>query len=138
FNKTRHITYQFQYNNDEFIIQSRVWAGGFEEQIVPSTGYNIADFTLNGSFIGPSSTLTGYTETVGDSFEYSCNTADGEGLNLRFYKNARGGVWRITVDGVFVKNISTYSASPTTTVEFITALEKGGHTIHGEFLGADS
>ena len=137
FNKTRHITYQFQYNNDEFIIQSRVWAGGFKEQIVPSTGYNIADFTLTGSFVGPSSTLTGYTETVGDSFEYSFNTSDNEGINLRFYKNARGGIWRITVDGVFIKNISTYSASATTTVEFITALEKGGHTIHGEFLGAD-
>ncbi|MCP6559297.1 hypothetical protein NL501_29175, partial [Klebsiella pneumoniae] len=46
-----------------------------------------------------------YTTNVGAKITF---TFTGENIKFRYYSDERGGVWKASIDGEFVKNVSTH------------------------------
>ncbi|MFI9043338.1 hypothetical protein ACIGHC_03175 [Staphylococcus saprophyticus] len=70
----------------------------------------------------------------------------GTGISIHYYTDARGGVWKASVDGEFVKNVSTHidAQSPSQLIQaaigetnIIKGLQNGVHTLTLEFIGQD-
>lgn len=93
-------------------------------------------------------TLTGsgdnwYASTIGTKVNY---TFTGSSITLRIYTDARGGIWKASIDGEFVKNISTnvgaYNSSDSLNagvyeVNISNGMDNKEHTLTLEFLGQD-
>lgn len=74
---------------------------------------------------------------VGYKFDIDFN---GRGLIFRYYADNRGGLWKITVDGLIERTVSTWAAGAGVADNFFTVvdgLEPGDHTAVFEFMGAD-
>lgn len=84
-----------------------------------------------------SPTSNRYTSEVGATFEGEFN---GENLFINTYADNNGGVWEITVDGVYKKEISVWSSEIVSTKRHLifSSLPKGRHTIKGVFKGDDT
>ena len=115
----------------------------YEESIYTkekSTTFSNYDWRNESDMIG---TLPGeitnnqYTTTVGKEINFNF---EGNQITMRYPSRYDGGMWRATIDGVFVKNISTRSTSTSviTKEEILTKdLESGQHTLTLEFMGDD-
>jgi hypothetical protein len=77
-----------------------------------------------------------YTTEVGATFT---GTFYGTGCYLQTYANNQGGIWEITVDGIYTRQISTWSAAIVNPKvhPLFTGLPEGEHTIVGVFKGDD-
>ena len=80
---------------------------------------------------------TRYTTIVGAEFS---GTFEGSGLFFNSTTDNRGGVWEFTIDGLYKRLISTWSASYVWTRAqlVIDGLEYGEHTYTAKFIGEDS
>lgn len=84
-----------------------------------------------------------YITNTGGTLTY---TFTGNGISIQYYTDSRGGVWKASVDGTFVKNISTHldAQSPEQLIQaaigktsVIKGLQPGNHTLTLEFIGQD-
>lgn len=76
-----------------------------------------------------------FTTTVGDFIEA---VFYGPALSFKSHTDDRGGVWRISVDGTFIKDISVWAASSGTLNQEISRdLGFGHHVVRAEFVGND-
>lgn len=77
-----------------------------------------------------------FTLEVGTTIEH---TFTGYSISVTHYTDDRGGVWKASIDGNFIKNISTYrNPSDGTVTQLITdSLSNTEHTLTLEFVGQD-
>lgn len=95
----------------------------------------------NGSLSGSGDNY--YATTIGTKVTF---TFTGSSITFRYYTDKRGGVWKASIDGTFIKNVSTHisAQSPEQIVgpSFGANLIKDGmedteHTLLLEFIGQD-
>lgn len=90
-----------------------------------------------GSLVEVDGSDNAYATDVGTTIEHKFT---GYSISLNAYTDKRGGVWKATIDGNFVKNISVYSVVSVggATEHIITDnLENKEHTLVLEFIGQD-
>lgn len=84
-----------------------------------------------------------YITNTGGKLTYNFT---GTGVSIQYYIDNRGGTWKASVDGTFVKNISTHisSQSPSQLIQesigktnVVKGLQPGNHTLVLEFIGQD-
>src|SRR5699024_10663196 len=77
-----------------------------------------------------------YASEVGTTIEH---TFTGYSISITHYTDNRGGVWKASIDGNFIKNISTYRyPSDGIITQLITdSLSNTEHTLTLEFIGQD-
>ncbi|QQM14688.1 hypothetical protein CPT_MarsHill_154 [Staphylococcus phage MarsHill] len=100
------------------------------------------------TMLSGASTLSGsgdnfYTTAQGVKITFKFN---GNGVKFRYYTDNRGGSWKASIDGEFVKNVSTHlnAQTPDNLLqasvgenEIAKGLDDGEHTLELEFIGAD-
>lgn len=74
-----------------------------------------------------------YTTEIGTTVEHKFK---GYSISMTYNRSANGGVWKASIDGVFIKNISTNGFGIQTT-EISNNLENGEHILTLEFIGQD-
>lgn len=122
-------------NSDEFMK-------GFDNYVASQKMMNV-DYPSNEDF--NSVTKGKINETVGNNNPYATEIGTtiehrftGYSISFNSIKEQRGGIWKATIDGVFVKNISTWGTTGIATVELITdKLENTEHVLTLEFIGQD-
>jgi hypothetical protein len=143
FNDQSHLTYEFLYNNDDFMVQTRVWTGGFVESLVAYAELLFtANVTTSGTWTPVSGSIPAYTDQIGATFSVNLNVEnDGDTIAFQFRSTTRGGLWKFTLDGDIDNSVtqSMYSDLNTDIVyNIFSNVPKGAHTVVGEFLGEDS
>lgn len=130
--------------NDDFIkFKNMDYVGSVTSSSAQTVTDNLAQSMIsNGEAIGSNDNW--YTTTIGNKINY---TFTGSSISIRIYADARGGVWKASIDGIFIKNISTnlgaYDTSTTLggnvfEVNVANGLENKQHTLTLEFIGQDS
>lgn len=137
-NKTFEFT--LKNNDDGLMLVEYGYAGNV---IAPSTTVQASNVRDDSGAAVDIATISGSGDNkyfassrVGHKFDVVFN---GTGLIFRYYSDANGGLWKVTVDGSIIKNISTYS-SPGISDNKITVVEglvSGSHTAVFEFMGQD-
>jgi hypothetical protein len=131
----KNVTYDFIKDvNDDFMKINDAFFG----DVLPIL-YQLSDTPVYTGTGWVTATANNYTTVVGDTFTVHCS---GTELRLSTFKDNRGGIWEIVVDGDTTNKvtISTYSATSLSgAVETVikTGLSFGSHTIVGTFKGAD-
>jgi hypothetical protein len=143
FNDQSHLTYEFLYNNDDFMVQTRVWTGGFIESLVAYAELLFtANVTTTGTWFPVNGSIPAYTDTVGDTFSVNVVTEnEGDTIAFQFRSTTRSGLWKFTLDGDTENSVtqSMYSELNTDIVyDIFSNVPKGSHTVIGEFLGEDT
>lgn len=76
-----------------------------------------------------------YSDQIGTIIEYKFN---GYSISMSALANNTGGIWKASIDGNFIKNISTYGTTNAVNTYLITdSLKNGDHTLTLEFIGQD-
>lgn len=84
-----------------------------------------------------------YATTIGTKITFDFKGTD---INFRYYSDTRGGVWKVTIDGEFIKFVSTHSnnQNPAQNLgsvvyynQLATNLSNDNHTLVLEFVGQD-
>lgn len=75
-----------------------------------------------------------YTTEVGTTIEH---TFTGYSISMTANTNNQGGMWKASIDGDFVKNISVYGGGTVETFLISDELENREHTLVLEFIGQD-
>lgn len=97
----------------------------------------------DGAMFTPNTTTNQYTTQVGTKIT---TTFNGTGIDMQHNSDTRGGMWKVEVDGVFIKNISTHVlAVPASEIyagqygrrPIARNLAPGNHTVTLTFLGED-
>ncbi|MFW5411573.1 hypothetical protein [Aerococcus urinaeequi] len=107
-----------------------------EGMSVKYENYDYAHYRLPGS-IEPTLVTNHYATSVGTIINHDFT---GSKITLRHLVRYDGGLWKVSIDGNFVKNISTHQANTgATQVETLIAdnLPEGSHTVTLEFMGID-
>jgi hypothetical protein len=143
FNDQAHLTYEFLYNNDDFMVQTRVWTGGFIESLVAYAELLFtANVTTTGTWFPVNGSIPAYTDQIGATFSVNLNVEnDGDTIAFQFRSTTRSGLWKFTLDGDTEKSVtqSMYNELNTDIVyDIFSNVPKGSHTIVGEFLGEDT
>lgn len=98
------------------------------------------EVTSTGTFVVPSSSSTGYTTSVGASWQVSVTTTGpGQSVHLQTYVDNRGGVWNLqVVETGQTATLSTWATTGSfvTTTPFVIAAA-GTYTFKATFAGAD-
>lgn len=130
--------------NDDFIkFKNMDYVGSVTSSSAQTVTDNLTQSMIsNGEVIGSNDNW--YTSTIGNKINY---TFTGSSISIRIYADARGGVWKASIDGIFIKNISTnlgaYDTSTTLganvfEVNVANGLENKQHILTLEFIGQDS
>ena len=123
------IEYRFVYNADGLLLLRGVLSG------VENPNANKVNITLNGTF-NTNTSGQAYTTTVGDKFTFEFT---GQSLFFKRYCEARGGVWKITLNNGMERKVTCYSETGGYKEELIfDNLEYATYKGVAEFLGADS
>ncbi|WP_241960879.1 BppU family phage baseplate upper protein [Staphylococcus haemolyticus] len=146
-NSTDSFNLNFKKNiNDDFIkFRNADYVGKKDKTGPPSittikTNYDPKSVT-NGTLSGLGDNY--YATTVGTTITF---TFKGSDIDFRYYSDDRGGVWKASIDDVFVKNVSTHinaqdsSQSLSSSVyhnQIATKLSNETHTLKLEFIGQD-
>lgn len=129
--------------NDDFIkFKNMDYIG-----LVASKTQQKVETSLTQSMISNNETIgtndNWYTSTVGNKVTY---TFTGTSITIRFYADAKGGVWKASIDDNFIKNVSTNLGAYNTSnslganvfeINIANDLENEQHTLTLEFLGQD-
>lgn len=84
-----------------------------------------------------------YTSAIGNKVEH---TFTGSSVSVRIYADAKGGIWKASIDGNFIKNISTNLGAYNTSnslganvfeINIANDLENKQHVLTLEFVGQD-
>ncbi|OHS37291.1 BppU family phage baseplate upper protein [Staphylococcus sp. HMSC62A08] len=133
--------------NDDFIkFRNADYIGKTAQSGVsgPTTVKSNLDFNLvsNGTLSGSKDNY--YATTGGTTISF---TFKGNDIDFRYYSDNQGGVWKASIDGKFVKNISTH-VNAQTSEQILSAsvyhnqiakgLSDGTHTLTLEFIGQDT
>lgn len=138
YNDKTHVTYQFMYNNDEYIIQTRVWGGKFNEVTYPYKGYKVDVLDKTGTWSTPTTSIAGYTEQIGATLEYSVSVEYGDSITVYHSATSRGGIFKATLNGGDkTKVFSTFGEGVPKVTTLFPNLDSGTHTIKLEFMGDD-
>ena len=134
-----YIQYRFEKDtNDDFIKQREMSI--FEEKL-SRENYSNSSHTL-----AAATTSTPYATVIGTTLSH---TFTGVGIDVLVRHDDRGGIWRVSIDGTHIKDISTHSngipdSQKLTIAGFPLArhpikndLSSGSHTITLEFIGSD-
>lgn len=129
--------------NDDFIkFKNADYVG----QVTSSSAQTVTDNFAQSMVSDGTVTGSGdnwYTTTIGTKVNY---TFTGSSITLRIYTDARGGMWKASVDGAFVKNISTNTGAYDTSSSLVASvyeiniangMDNKQHTLTLEFLGQD-
>lgn len=130
--------------NDDFVkFKNMDYVGSVTSSSAQTVTDNLTQSMIsNGEVIGSNDNW--YTSTIGNKINY---TFTGSSISIRIYADARGGVWKASIDGIFIKNISTnlgaYDTSTTLganvfEVNVANGLENKQHILTLEFIGQDS
>ena len=129
--------------NDDFIkFKNMDYVGSVTSSSAQTVTDNFTQSMVsNGTVTGSGDNW--YASTIGTKVNY---TFTGSSITLRFYTDARGGIWKASIDGEFVKNISTnvgaYNSSDSLIagvyeVNISNGMDNKQHTLTLEFLGQD-
>lgn len=124
-------------NTDEFMK-------GYDNYVA-TIGYKETDVELKedfqkvteGSLVEVDGSDNAYATVVGTTIEHKFT---GYSISLNAYNDKRGGVWKATIDGNFIKNISVYSLNSVGGAiehNITNNLENKEHTLVLEFIGQD-
>lgn len=129
--------------NDDFIkFKNMDYVG----QVTSSSAQSVTDNFAQSMVSDGTVTGSGdnwYASTIGTKVNY---TFTGSSITLRIYADARGGMWKASIDGTFVKNISTNLGAYDTSsslgasvyeVNIANGMDNKQHTLTLEFLGQD-
>ena len=133
--------------NDDFIkFRNADYIGKTAQSGVsgPTTVKSNLDFNLvsNGTLSGSKDNY--YATTGGTTISF---TFKGNDIDFRYYSDNQGGVWKASIDGKFVKNISTHVNAQTSEQtlsasvyhnQIAKGLSDGTHTLTLEFIGQDT
>lgn len=126
--------------HDDFMKLSKFSVMRKAEALKNSINYGTVS---DGSMFTPNTTTNQYTTTVGTKIT---TTFTGTGIDMQHNCDTRGGVWKVEIDGVFVKNVSTHIlAVPASDIyagqygrrNLARGLAQGTHTVTLTYLGAD-
>lgn len=140
YNDSEHITFEFMRNNDEYMVQSRIWTGGYTLLFQPYLTVLYSDLIRSGSWVDSSASVNGYTQQVGATWEATVQVEkDGDSIYLHTHSSDRGGIFKITLDENenTAKTVSTYGTGEKKKIELYRNLDKGVYKIKGEFMGDD-
>lgn len=143
-NDNEKLTLNFKKNNNDDFIKFRTVDYTTSDKTSNSQTYDKNyDTTMlsNGAMTGSGDNY--YTTNVGAKITF---TFTGENIKFRYYSDERGGVWKASIDGEFVKNVSTHLSAQSS--EQIVAPSVGEslikdsmkdteHTLVLEFIGQD-
>lgn len=129
--------------NDDFIkFKNMDYIGSITSSSAQTVTGNLTQSMIsNSESIGTNDNW--YTSAIGNKVTY---TFTGSSITIRVYADARGGLWKTSIDGNFIKNISTnlgaYDASNSLganvfEINVASGLENKEHTLTLEFIGQD-
>ena len=133
----------YKNNNDDFIKFRNADYTVETKTTNPQTYKKNYDETMvsQGTFSGSGDNL--FTTTIGTKVTF---TFTGSSIAFRYYTDERGGVWKASIDGTFIKNISTHLSaqspeqiiSPSVGENLIKEdMKDTEHTLVLEFIGQD-
>lgn len=133
--------------NDDFIkFRNADYIGKTSQTAVSETTTVKAnydpDLVTNGSLAGSGDNY--YATTVGTTITF---VFKGNDIDFRYYSDNRGGVWKASIDGKFIKNVSTHINAQTNDQtlspsvyhnQIAKGLSNDTHTLTLEFIGQDT
>lgn len=128
--------YMMNPNGDGLYLLNQIRSGYGSAPGVTSVSLTVDD--VIGSWINTEQD-TWYTTTVGDSF--SVTTPNCDTIELRFFRNAAGGVWNISVydtdNNIVATKAVTTNGSGTVYFNIAEGLRRGVYRVFGVFAGDD-
>lgn len=128
-----------KFRNADYIGKSS--QSGISEPITLKANYD-PNLVTNGSLTGSRDNY--YATTVGTTITF---IFEGNDIDFRYYSDNRGGVWKASIDGNFIKNISTHINAQTNDQnlsalvyhnQIANGLSNDTHTLTLEFIGQDT
>ncbi|UXR08204.1 hypothetical protein [Staphylococcus phage vB_ScaM-V1SC04] len=121
-------------NTDEFMKGYDNYVARYGTSEVTKTIKEDYSAVTKGSMIVLEGNDNPYSLEVGTTIEH---TFTGYSISMTANTNTRGGMWKASIDGSFIKNISTFSTGGITTFLISDELENKEHTLVLEFIGQD-
>lgn len=129
--------------NDDFIkFKNMDYIGSITSSSAQTVTGNLTQSMIsNSESIGTNDNW--YTSTIGNKVEH---TFTGSSVSVRIYADAKGGIWKASIDGNFIKNVSTNLGAYNTSnslganvfeINIANDLENKQHVLTLEFVGQD-
>ncbi|MGZ2417759.1 hypothetical protein ACUXJ9_002005 [Staphylococcus caledonicus] len=129
--------------NDDFIkFKNMDYIGSITSSSAQTVTGNLTQSMIsNSESIGTNDNW--YTSAIGNKVEH---TFTGSSVSVRIYADAKGGIWKASIDGNFIKNISTNLGAYNTSnslganvfeINIANDLENKQHVLTLEFVGQD-
>lgn len=129
--------------NDDFIkFKNMDYIGSITSSSAQTVTGNLTQSMIsNSESIGTNDNW--YTSTIGNKVEH---TFTGSSVSIRIYADAKGGIWKASIDGNFIKNVSTNLGAYNTSnslaanvfeINIANDLENKQHVLTLEFVGQD-
>ena len=129
--------------NDDFIkFKNMDYIGSITSSSAQTVTGNLTQSMIsNSESIGTNDNW--YTSAIGNKVEH---TFTGSSVSIRIYADAKGGIWKASIDGNFIKNISTNLGAYNTSnslganvfeINIANDLENKQHVLTLEFVGQD-
>lgn len=129
--------------NDDFIkFKNMDYIGSITSSSAQTVTGNLTQSMIsNGESIGTNDNW--YTSTIGNKVEH---TFTGSSVSVRIYADTKGGIWKASIDGNFIKNVSTNLGAYNTSnslganvfeINIANDLENKQHILTLEFVGQD-
>lgn len=129
--------------NDDFIkFKNMDYIGSITSSSAQTVTGNLTQSMIsNSESIGTNDNW--YTSAIGNKVEH---TFTGSSVSIRIYADAKGGIWKASIDGSFIKNVSTNLGAYNTSnslganvfeINIANDLENKQHVLTLEFVGQD-
>lgn len=129
--------------NDDFIkFKNMDYIGSITSSSAQTVTGNLTQSMIsNNESIGTNDNW--YTSAIGNKVEH---TFTGSSVSIRIYADAKGGIWKASIDGSFIKNVSTNLGAYNTSnslganvfeINIANDLENKQHVLTLEFVGQD-
>ncbi|MEK4169358.1 hypothetical protein NST64_08440 [Staphylococcus sp. FSL W8-1268] len=129
--------------NDDFIkFKNMDYIGSITSSSAQTVTSNLTQSMIsNSESIGTNDNW--YTSAIGNKVEH---TFTGSSVSIRIYADAKGGIWKASIDGNFIKNVSTNLGAYNTSnslganvfeINIANDLENKQHVLTLEFVGQD-
>lgn len=129
--------------NDDFIkFKNMDYIGSITSSSAQTVTGNLTQSMIsNSESIGTNDNW--YTSAIGNKVEH---TFTGSSVSIRIYADAKGGIWKASIDGNFIKNVSTNLGAYNTSnslganvfeINIANDLENKQHVLTLEFVGQD-
>lgn len=129
--------------NDDFIkFKNMDYIGSITSSSAQTVTGNLTQSMIsNNESIGTNDNW--YTSAIGNKVEH---TFTGSSVSIRIYADAKGGIWKASIDGNFIKNVSTNLGAYNTSnslganvfeINIANDLENKQHVLTLEFVGQD-